>query len=150
MGYTTQAGTDLLGLGPSAISQVDGAYAQSRRELDAWEGAVRAGELATFRGHRLTRDDRERGFVIERVMCHGGVRASDYRARFDEDLASRFAGELDRLAAFEADGLVVREADGSFRATPLGRFLLRNVAMVFDAYLPGQRSQGRPLFSRTV
>jgi oxygen-independent coproporphyrinogen-3 oxidase len=150
MGYTTQAGTDLLGLGPSAISQVDGAYAQSRRELDAWEGAVRAAGLATFRGHRLTRDDRERGFVIERVMCHGGVRASDYRARFGEELASRFAPELDRLAAFEEDGLVVREADGSFRATPLGRFLLRNVAMVFDAYLPGQRTQGRPLFSRTV
>jgi coproporphyrinogen III oxidase-like Fe-S oxidoreductase len=45
---------------------------------------------------------------------------------------------------------VVREGDGSFRATPLGRFLLRNVAMIFDAYLPGQRTQGRPLFSRTV
>jgi oxygen-independent coproporphyrinogen-3 oxidase len=153
MGYTTQAGTDLLGLGPSAISQVDGvdgAYAQSRRELDAWEGAVRARGLATFRGHRLTRDDRERGFVIERVMCHRGVRASDYQARFGEELAGRFAGELDRLAAFEEDGLVVREADGSFCATPLGRFLLRNVAMVFDAYLPGQRTRGRPLFSRTV
>jgi oxygen-independent coproporphyrinogen-3 oxidase len=150
MGYTTQAGTELLGLGPSAISQVDGAYAQSRRELDAWEGEVRARGLATFRGHRLTRDDRERGFVIERVMCHGGVRASDYRARFGQELASRFAGELARLAALEADGLVVREGDGSFRATPLGRFLLRNVAMIFDAYLPGQRTQGRPLFSRTV
>ncbi len=150
MGYTTQAGTDLLGLGPSAISQLGGVYAQSRRELDAWEGAVSAGGLATFRGHRLTRDDRERGFVIERVMCHGGVRASDYQARFGEELAGRFAGELDRLAAFEEDGIVVREADGSFRATPLGRFLLRSVAMVFDAYLSAQRTQGRPVFSRTV
>jgi oxygen-independent coproporphyrinogen-3 oxidase len=83
-------------------------------------------------------------------MCHGGVRAADYRARFGEALASRFAGELDRLAAFEEDGLVVREGDGSFRATPLGRLLLRSVAAVFDAYLPAQRRQGRPLFSRTV
>jgi oxygen-independent coproporphyrinogen-3 oxidase len=150
MGYTTRAGTDLLGLGPSAISHAGGAYAQSLRELDAWEGAVRERGLATFRGHCLTRDDAERGFVIERVMCHGGVRAAEFRARFGEELASRLGEELARLATLEADGLVVREADGSFRATPLGRFLLRNVAMVFDAYLPGQRARGGPLFSRTV
>ena len=150
MGYTTQAGAELLGFGPSAISETRDGYAQSLRDLDAWEAAVRERGLATFRGHRRTRDDRERGFVIERVMCHGGVRASDYRARFGEELGSRFAEELARLAALEEDGLVVREGDGSFRATPLGRFLLRNVAMIFDAYLPGQRTQGRPLFSRTV
>ena len=150
MGYTTQAGVELLGVGPSAISELRDGFAQSLRELAAWQEAVLARGLATFRGHRLTSDDRERAFVIERIMCHGGIRAPDYRARFGQDLASRFAAELARLATFEEDGLVARESDGGFRVTPLGRFFLRNVAMVFDAYLPGQRGAGRPMFSRTL
>ena len=34
--------------------------------------------------------------------------------------------------------------------TPLGRLLVRNVAMAFDAYLPEQQRAGARLFSRTV
>jgi oxygen-independent coproporphyrinogen-3 oxidase len=150
MGYTTRAGAEVLGVGPSAISDLADGFAQSWRDLDAWEQAVRTGGLATFRGHRRTRDDRERGFVIERVLCHGGVRAADYARRFGHDLAARFAPELGRLLPLESDGLVVRETDGGFRATPLGVFFLRHLAMVFDAYLPGQQESGQPVFSRTL
>ena len=48
------------------------------------------------------------------------------------------------------DGLVERDTDGSLRVTPLGRLLVRNVAMVFDAYLSEQKKVGTPLFSKTV
>jgi hypothetical protein len=34
--------------------------------------------------------------------------------------------------------------------TPLGRLLVRNVAMAFDAYLPEQQRESARLFSRTV
>jgi hypothetical protein len=46
--------------------------------------------------------------------------------------------------------MVELDADGGVRATPLGRLVLRNVAMAFDAYLPGQRAGEKPLFSQTV
>jgi len=36
----------------------------------------------------------------------------------------------------------------TIRVTPLGRFFLRNVAMVFDAYL--QPNPDKPMYSRTV
>jgi coproporphyrinogen III oxidase-like Fe-S oxidoreductase len=49
-----------------------------------------------------------------------------------------------------ADGLVVLEADGGFAVTPLGRLLVRNVAMVFDAYLPEQERSGKRIFSKAV
>jgi oxygen-independent coproporphyrinogen-3 oxidase len=150
MGYTTRPGVDLVGLGPSAISELHGAYAQSERELDAWEAALAARGLATLRGHRLSRDDRERRWLIHAVLCQEGVEARAFEARFGAPLAERFAAELARLAPFEADGLVVRSADGSFRATPLGRLVLRNVAMVFDAYLPEQQARAAPIFSQTV
>jgi len=150
MGYTTQAGVDLLGFGPSAISELRASYAQNERELEAWDAAVRSRGLATRRGHRLGADDLERRWIIGRIMCHGALAAADYRAAFGREWASAHADELARLGPLLEDGLVEQDADGSLRLLPLGRLLVRNVAMLFDAYLPEQQRAGRPLFSRTV
>jgi oxygen-independent coproporphyrinogen-3 oxidase len=150
MGYTTQAGVRLLGVGPSAISELPTAYAQSARDLEAWEAAVRAGRLATFRGHRLGPDDRRRRFAIARLMCHGELAADEYRAEFGSEVARDLASARPALAAQAADGLVRLEEDGSVRVTELGQLFLRNVAMAFDAYLPEQQRSGRRVFSRTV
>lgn len=150
MGYTVLTATELVGFGPSAISELSASYAQSVRELDAWHEALAAGRLATLRGHRLTRDDLERRWVIGEIMCRGEVRIADWRARFAGDFAARFAAERRALEPLAADGLVELDVDGSVRATPLGRLALRNLAMAFDAYLPGQRAGEKPLFSQTV
>jgi oxygen-independent coproporphyrinogen-3 oxidase len=150
MGYTTRAGLDLVGLGPSAISDLGAAYAQSERELEGWEAALGARGLATLRGHRLSADDRERRWLIHEILCHEAVEARAFEARFGAPFAERFAPELARLARLEDDGLVVRGASGGFRVTPLGRLVLRNVAMGFDAFLPAQQAAPRPLFSQTV
>jgi oxygen-independent coproporphyrinogen-3 oxidase len=150
MGHTTQAGVDLLGFGPSAISELRGSYAQNERELEAWQDAVAARGLATLRGHVLTSDDVERRWVIGRLMCHGAVRAADYERRFGRRFRDAYAAELQALEQAERDGLLTRGEDGSLAATALGRLFVRNLAMAFDAYLPEQRRAGRPMFSRTV
>lgn len=149
MGYTTQADTELIGFGPSAISELAASYAQSQRELGAWETAVRDHGLATMRGHALTDDDRARRFAIARIMCQGRLPAADYEREFGEPFARRFAAELARLAPLQADGLVVLDAQG-VELTPLGRLLVRNVAATFDAYLPEQLQAREPRFSRSV
>jgi oxygen-independent coproporphyrinogen-3 oxidase len=150
MGYTTRAGTQLLGFGPSAISELGASYAQSQRELAAWQAAAGAGHLATLRGHALGRDDLERRWVIGRLMCHGELRADEFEAAFGQPFASRFAPELQQLEPFLVDGLIERATDGSLVVTPLGRLLVRNIAMVFDAYLADQRKGEKPMFSKTV
>lgn len=150
MGYTTRAGLDLLGLGPSAISELTASYAQSERDLERWDELVRADALATRGGHALDDDDRERRWVIAEIMCQGEVRAADHRARFGGELTRRFEPELAALEPLVADGLVELSGDGSLRVTALGRLAVRNVAMAFDAYLPAQRAAERPLFSQTV
>jgi oxygen-independent coproporphyrinogen-3 oxidase len=48
-----------------------------------------------------------------------------------------------------ADGLVTYDAD-LLQVTPLGRLFVRNVAMLFDAYLPKRAGGEAPVFSRTV
>jgi oxygen-independent coproporphyrinogen-3 oxidase len=98
----------------------------------------------------LSRDDIERRWVIGRIMCHGELRATEFEQTFGRPFAEAYAPELARLEPALGDGLVTRTSDGSLAVTPLGRLLVRNVAMVFDAYLPEQQKTGRPMFSRTV
>jgi oxygen-independent coproporphyrinogen-3 oxidase len=150
MGYTTRPGLELIGLGPSAISELADAYAQSRRDLGAWQEAIHGGRLATLRGYALDDDDRLRKWAIAEIMCHGELRDADLRARFGAGLRSCFGPELDALEPLAEEGLVELEGDGDLRLTALGRLVVRNVAMVFDAHLPAQRAAERPIFSQTV
>lgn len=149
MGYTTRPGLDLLALGPSAISELDTAFAQSHRELEAWQEAIRAGRLATLRGHALSEDDRVRKWVIGEIMCHQGVSAAGFLERFGESFAARFEAELRSLEPLADEGLVELDG-GGLRLTALGHLVARPVAMAFDAYLPRQQAAERPLFSQTV
>jgi oxygen-independent coproporphyrinogen-3 oxidase len=150
MGYTTLAGTDLVAFGPSGIAELSDCYAQSHRDLERWEAAVRAGRLPTLRGFALSEDDRDRRFAIARLMCLGELRADDFTRARGGELRARLGVALARLAPLERDGLVEVDAAGSVRVTSLGRLFLRNVAMAFDAYLPGEERAGGPRYSQTV
>jgi oxygen-independent coproporphyrinogen-3 oxidase len=150
MGYTTRAGLDLVGLGPSAISELEAAYAQSHRDFADWEAAVAARGLATLRGHALSQDDVERRWVIAQILCQGALDARAFAERFGAGFTERFAAECAELAPLADDGVVEPLPGGGFRVTPLGRLVLRSVAMLFDAYLPRQRDAGGRLFSQTI
>ena len=148
-GYTTKAGADLYGMGVTAISGIQNAYAQNHRELAAWEKAVGEGGIATMRGYRLSEDDRLRRAVISRLLCHTVVIKDEIAREFGVDFDQYFAGELARLEPPREDGLVLLEAD-QIRTTWLGRIFIRNLAMVFDPYLEKQQLAAKPLFSKTL
>src|SRR6202158_5172432 len=148
-GYTTKAGADLYGMGVTAISGIQNAYAQNHRELAAWEKAVGERGIATMRGYRLSEDDRLRRAVISRLLCHTVVIKEEIAREFGVDFDRYFADELTRLEASREDGLVLLEPDES-RATWLGRIFIRNLAMVFDPYLEKQQLAAKPLFSKTL
>lgn len=138
-GYTVKAATDVVALGSTGISDVGGAYAQNVRPLPYYYERVARGLLATERGIALSDDDRKRRAVITQLMCNFWVDLGEEGSRY-------FAPELERLHRFEDDGLVVRSGT-QLELTCLGRLFVRNVAMVFDAYLS---RAARPRFSRTV
>jgi oxygen-independent coproporphyrinogen-3 oxidase len=148
-GYTTKAGAALYGMGVSAISGIDAAYAQNYRDLASYEPAVERRGLATMRGYRLTRDDEIRRSVISRLLCHTVIPKADVAAEFGIEFDSYFAEEMQRLKEYVADGLV-QISPAEIRLTMLGRIFIRNVAMVFDAYLKEQAPEARPLFSKTL
>jgi oxygen-independent coproporphyrinogen III oxidase len=137
MGYTVRHAPALLGLGPSAIGEVGHLYAQNESDLKPWADAIAARGLATKRGFLLSEEDDLRRAVIRAVLCHLRVDARAIGAAFGIEFKSHFAAELLRLQEMAADRLVEIAADGSLALTETGRYLSRNVAMVFDQYLEG-------------
>jgi len=152
MGYTTKRSPDVIAIGTSGISDVQGAYAQNHKRMANYYGSVDAGELPIERGIALGPDDMVRRHVITELMCNGHVNAADVESRFDISFPDYFA---DELTALEAPGGVVEEglvevSDSGLRATELGELFIRNVAMEFDAYMAGHKDAAKPHFSRTV
>jgi oxygen-independent coproporphyrinogen-3 oxidase len=148
-GYTTKAGADLYGMGITAISGFQNAYAQNHRDIPSWERAVNERGIATMRGYHLSNEDRLRRAVINRLLCHTVVVKDEISRDFAIDFDDYFEEELSRLEPFREDGLVIMD-QGQIRATWLGRIFIRNLAMVFDPYLEKQQLIARPLFSKTL
>jgi oxygen-independent coproporphyrinogen-3 oxidase len=133
-GYSTRARCDLVGLGVSAIGSIGRSYAQNARTLPEYYAAIDAGHLPIRRGLTLDADDLIRRAVIQELMCQEAVGFAQMNTRFGIDFERYFAAELWRLEALAADGLVALGGD-AVRLMAKGRLLMRNVAMVFDAYL---------------
>jgi oxygen-independent coproporphyrinogen-3 oxidase len=87
--------------------------------------------------------------VISRLLCHTVIRKREVERDFAISFDDYFEEELGRLEEFIADGLVRMSAE-EIRVTVLGQIFIRNVAMIFDAYLKGQTVGSRPLFSKTL
>jgi len=146
-GYSTRAGAEVVAFGVSGISQLDGAYAQNVKALPAYYDRVEKGELGTYRGYRLTPDDRLRRHVIMQLMCHFHLEKAPVEERFGIDFDATFDTALQSLKPMEADGLVTLTPD-AVHVRPPGRLLIRNVAMAFDAYWQAEEEQ--PVHAQTV
>ena len=125
-GYTTGGELELLGVGPTAISQFPHLFTQNERDLKAYTRALAEGRLPVERGLVVkdaeTLDRRE---LIRQVMC-------EFAATLDLD---RFSGEWQELQELAKDGLVKLETSGRLgllTVTTSGRWLIRTIAAVFD------------------
>ncbi len=148
-GYTTHASRDLVSFGVSSIGHVGDLFIQNQKLLPAYSAAIARGALPSQRGVTKTADDAIRGDVIQQIMCHGEVSMAATGQRHHIDFGRYFETELDNLAPLIADGLVVRAPD-QIRLTAAGRLLMRNVAMVFDAYRRPVEGAAAPLQSRVI
>lgn len=129
-GYTTGGELELLGVGPTAISQFPQLFTQNQRDLKAYASALEQGCLPVERGLEV-RDPQvlERRELIRQVMCQFAV---------ELDLQD-YALEWQQLQGLAADGLVrlrVQSGRGMVEVSSEGRWLIRTIAAVFD---PAQR-----------
>jgi len=149
-GYTTRAGSDLYGLGVSAIGSVDDTYVQNTKDYDEYKRAMGEGRFPIIRGHRLGADDELRRTVINRLLCHTVVKKREIEAEFGlESFDRTFASAMARLPVLIEDGMATDDTE-EIRVTTMGRIFIRNVAMLFDAYLEKRAPTDPKIFSRTL
>jgi len=139
MGYTDHRTDALLGIGLSAISETPTCFHQNEKVLPVYERLLAEGKIPSFRGHKLTADDRAHREQILALMTKG-------EAKFLNE-----AEKGDALAFLEEpirDGLAVVDGD-LLRVTESGRPFLRNLCMVFDRRLR-ERAPTTRTFSQAV
>lgn len=142
-GYSSHARCDLVGLGVSAISHVNGVYAQNPVNLSAYEAALDASHLPTARGLQQSFDERVRHYAIERLMCDMQLDLGKLGEAFGIDATRYLADVLVRMEVLARDGLLEWRGD-LLILTPMGRLLIRHLAMAFDAHPPRQPNQRHP------
>lgn len=146
-GYSTHADCDLLGFGISAIGQVGPTYSQNVKTLDEYYDRLDRGVLPVMRGVELTPDDLVRRALIQCLMCQFQVPIESLEVAHLIDFRKYFAREVADLEPFREAGLV-RLDQQWLSVTPLGRFFVRNICMVFDRYL--REGRERATYSRVV
>jgi oxygen-independent coproporphyrinogen-3 oxidase len=130
-GYTDDTCEVLIGLGASAISRFPQGYAQNASSTAAYQKSVRAGELATGRGHAFKGQDRLRSRLIEMLMCE--FRIDNAEILRDFDITEIALAALERNVAEQFPG-VTRAGTDLFEILPEGRPLARMIARGFDEY----------------
>lgn len=140
-GYATHAECDLVGIGITSIGMVGPTYSQNLKSLDEYYEAIDNGRLPVFRGLKLNNDDQLRRDVITELICNFQLDFSKVGEKWNISFSDYFASELKQLKSMQDDELI--NISGSMLTVmPKGRFLIRNICMIFDAYLK-QKNDGQ-------
>ncbi|MBW4434732.1 MAG: oxygen-independent coproporphyrinogen III oxidase [Pelatocladus maniniholoensis HA4357-MV3] len=144
-GYTTWAQAELFGFGATSVSMLEDAYAQNHKQLRDYYQAIDADILPIGKGIKLNGDDILRRDVIMRLMSHAKLYKQDIEDKYQICFDEYFAQELEALHLLESDGLVSLSKD-EIGITEIGRLLVRNIAVNFDAHRLTQEQK----FSRAI
>lgn len=131
-GYTTDTCPTLIGMGASSISRFSEGYVQNAAATPAYIQRIEASNLAGYRGHTLSADDKLRARAIEMLMCSFAID--------DDALVNSFGDRTKELEPIHARVLaaytpfVVRTPTG-LRILSEGRPLTRIIAHHYDHYV---------------
>lgn len=146
-GYSTYADCDLIAIGVSSIGKIGNTYVQNERDIDAYYNAIDNGRLPVMRGYRLNRDDILRRNITQDLMCRFSLDFQTYESLFGIPFKQYFSEELSDLLNLAERGLIILKPQG-LTVTPKGRFVIRNIAMVFDYHLRHKETAAK--YSQTV
>jgi len=133
-GYSTHADCDLLGLGLTSIGKINNCYIQNTKNIDQYYQLIDNGIVPVVKGLKRSADDLIRGHVIMELMSHNCIDFSKVEEKFAIDFQQYFFKEILQIRDMEQDGLLVIQ-DDTIRVGVTGQWFIRNICMVFDAYL---------------
>jgi len=147
-GYSTHAQCDMVAMGVSSISEVNNVYSQNVKTLDEYYASINENKLPIQKGLTLSDDDMLRKYIIEQLMCNYRLNYKDIENQFGINFRSYFENELTSLGTMHEDKLLSLY-DDHLEISFLGRLLIRNICMIFDAYLQKAQEKGQR-FSKII
>ncbi len=133
-GFTDDAAMTQIGFGASAISYVDGLYAQNEKSVGAYMETVRRGETPVARGLVRTKRETVTAAAISDLLCRLETDISAVLKAAPPADAIRVCSALER---FESDGIIHWRGDAIVIAEG-AHLLARAVATAFDPYVQPQ------------
>lgn len=138
MGYTDRRTDVLLGMGVSSISETPECFHQNEKTLPVYEKRINEGEIATHRGHVLSKPDRQRREQILKFMTQGELELPEKQKQDAEEYLKEMVS--DKLVVFDQNKM---------KMTDLGRPFLRNACMALDERLRNQMPNTQ-VFSKSL
>ena len=131
----------------TSIGQLNNCFIQNMATEEEYFQGIDQSGLAVSRGYRLNEDDCIRRDVIQALMCQNRVSINDINEQYNINFFDYFADEIIELLPMVDDKLITLSIE-NIAVTQAGQLLLRNIAMVFDAYIEPINKQ--VIFSRTI
>lgn len=132
-GYSTSHSPFLIAMGMSSISNGQDYFAQNYKRLEPYYQALNQGKLPIEKGLRVSADDLKRRAVIMAVISNLSFDIAAWEQAYQSSFTQYFADSLPALRAMQDDGLLILTSK-HLTVTPLGRAMLRNICLLFDAY----------------
>ncbi len=148
-GYCTRETTgQVYAFGVSAISQLNSAYAQNAKKIKTYMQLINGGTPAVEKGFHTDSTDVAVREVINEIMCNNRLNWDEVAGRLGmepETLKSLTGYDASRLEPLIQDGLL-SHFNNTIEVSQTGRFLIRNIAALFDPKLKGTDKR----FSKTI
>ncbi|MBD5165500.1 oxygen-independent coproporphyrinogen III oxidase [Helicobacter sp.] len=147
-GYSTQGGTQTIGIGLTSIGGGSNYYAQNYKDLPQYQNALDNHRLPFVKGIQLNFDDKLRKAVIMQLMSNFKLDFNAINQQFQIDFKEYFKDALEELKPLSEVGLVMIDEQG-IKVSQTGALMIRNIAMPFDAYLK-KFNTNQKVFSKTI
>lgn len=129
-GFTDDSSSTLIGVGASAISFIDGLYAQNEKSIAGYQSKINAGELPVAHGLVQTKREARIAAAIDELLCTMSANIGTVLKGAPPADAIDICTALEQ---FEIDG-VIRWEDDQITMTEGAHVLARTVAAALDPY----------------
>jgi oxygen-independent coproporphyrinogen-3 oxidase len=134
-GYATREKTgQVYAFGDSSITQLNNAYIQNVKEIDAYIDTVNAGNVPIDKGYKMKSDEIIIREVITQIMCNMKINWDELAIILNTDksvIKNTVVIDNDILKEFEADKLL-SFTENEIIVSDLGSLFIRNIAASLD------------------
>jgi oxygen-independent coproporphyrinogen-3 oxidase len=135
MGYTTQAGREMIAVGFSSISDVSNGYAQNTKNYPEYVDMIEKDGFAIVKGLNLSEEDVINKEAIMKFMCQYNFDPKEMSLYYDTINKSEHMNEVFQQLDHFIDINLLKKEKGLYQATELGKVFARIVASTFDTYI---------------